>query len=61
MLTRLAAGTAEPLEVVVAIALLAVTVPAALWVAARLYRAGVLMYGQPPNLRKLLRVLRGAR
>jgi ABC-2 type transport system permease protein len=58
MLTRFGLGTAEPAEVLLAIVLLAVAIPLALWVAARLYRAGVLMYGQPPNLRTLWRALR---
>ncbi|HEY2917335.1 MAG TPA: ABC transporter permease [Candidatus Limnocylindrales bacterium] len=47
------------IEVVAAIVLLAVFVPIALWVAARLYAAGVLMYGQRPGLKLLSRVLRG--
>ena len=58
MLTRLSSGTAGPLEVVVAIVLLALTVPVALWIAARLYRTGVLLYGQPPSPRTLWRALR---
>ncbi|MEO8273738.1 MAG: ABC transporter permease, partial [Chloroflexota bacterium] len=62
MLSRLGAGLAGPLDVIVAMALLAITVPLALWVAARFYAAGVLMYGQRPSLRLMLRVLRsGAR
>jgi len=59
MLSRLGAGHAGPLEVIVAMAILVVTVPIALWVAARFYAAGVLMYGQRPSLRLMLRVLRG--
>lgn len=58
MLTRLSTGTAAPWEVLLAIALLVVTVPIALWIAARLYRSGVLMYGQPPSPRTLWRALR---
>jgi ABC-2 type transport system permease protein len=58
MLTRLSTGTAEPIEVLVAIVLLALTVPVALWIAARLYRSGVLMYGQSPSPRTLWRALR---
>ncbi len=46
MLSRVAAGTAAPIDVVVASALLVVTIAAALWVAARVYAAGVLTYGQ---------------
>ena len=58
MLTRLGAGTAEPIEVVVAVVLLLIAIPIALWVAARLYRSGVLMYGQRPSPRTLWRALR---
>ncbi len=58
MLTRLALGTAGPIDVLVAIALLLLAIPAALWVAARLYRSGVLMYGQSPSPRTLWRALR---
>jgi ABC-2 type transport system permease protein len=58
MLTRLALGTAGPIEVLVAMALLVVTIPLALWLAARLYRSGVLMYGQSPSPRTLWRALR---
>jgi ABC-2 type transport system permease protein len=61
MLSRLGAGLAGPIDVLIALVLLAATVPLALWVAARLYSAGVLMYGQRPSLRLMLRVLRGAR
>jgi ABC-2 type transport system permease protein len=58
MLTRFGLGAAEPVEVLIAIALLLVAIPLALWLAARLYRAGVLMYGQPPTPRTLWRALR---
>jgi ABC-2 type transport system permease protein len=59
MLSRLGMGVASPLEVVLAIAILAASIPVALWIAARLYGAGVLMYGQRPSLRTMFRVLRG--
>ncbi len=58
MLTRLSLGTAGPVEVGIAIALLLLAIPAALWIAARLYRSGVLMYGQSPTPRTLWRALR---
>jgi ABC-2 type transport system permease protein len=60
MLSRIGAGTTTVPEVVLAIAILAVSVPVALWVAARLYAGGVLMYGQRPSIRLLFRVLRSA-
>ncbi len=59
MLTRVGLGTASPLEVALAILLLVAFIPVALWVAARLYRSGVLLYGQPPTPRTLIRALRG--
>jgi ABC-2 type transport system permease protein len=58
MLTRYGLGAATPVEVLVAVALLVVTIPLALWLAARIYRAGVLLYGQPPTPRTLWRALR---
>ena len=58
MLTRYGLDTASSLEVIVAMALILVTIPLALWLAARLYRAGVLLYGQPPTPRTLWRALR---
>jgi ABC-2 type transport system permease protein len=60
VLARIGSGSITPLEVVAAVVILAVSVPVALWLAARLYAAGVLMYGQRPSLRLMLRVLRGA-
>jgi ABC-2 type transport system permease protein len=61
MLSRFGLGVAGPFEVLVAIALLLVTIPFAIWLAARFYAAGVLMYGQRPSLRLMIRVLRGSR
>ena len=58
MLTRLSQGAAGPGDVAVAVLLLLITIPAALWLAARLYRSGVLMYGQAPSPRTLWRALR---
>jgi ABC-2 type transport system permease protein len=58
MLTRLSQGTAGLLDVSVAIGLLLITIPAALWLAGRLYRSGVLMYGQSPSPRTLWKALR---
>lgn len=58
MLTRLSLGTAGFLDVAVAIVLLAIAIPLVLWLAARLYRSGVLMYGQSPTPRTLWRALR---
>lgn len=58
MLTRLSLGTATFLDVTIAVILLLIAIPAVLWLAARLYRSGVLMYGQSPTPRTLWRALR---
>jgi ABC-2 type transport system permease protein len=60
ILSRMGSGTITAPEVIVAVTILAISVPIALWGAARLYAAGVLMYGQRPSLRLMARVLRGA-
>jgi ABC-2 type transport system permease protein len=61
MLARFANGGADAIEVMVAAVLLAITIVGALWVAARIYSAGVLLYGQQPGLRKAWAALRAGR
>jgi ABC-2 type transport system permease protein len=58
MLSRIAAGEAAAPEVVLAILLLVAAIGIALWIAARVYAAGVLLYGQRPGLRSLWRMAR---
>ena len=60
VLARMGTGSMGPLEIVAAVAILAISVPIALWFAARLYAAGVLMYGQRPSIRLLTQVFRRA-
>ena len=59
MLTRVMLGTAGLGEVALAVAILLVSIVAALWVAARVYSAGVLMYGQKAGFRTFLRTAFG--
>lgn len=61
MLSRLQAGTAGFVEVSLSVALLLVTIVLAIWIAARIYSAGVLMYGQKPGIRPMLKALREGR
>ena len=53
MLSRVAAGTAGAVDVAVASGLLVVAIVICLWIAARIYAAGVLTYGQKPGARAL--------
>ena len=61
MVSRLNAGAAGPVEVIGAIVLLMVAVGLVAWLAARIYAAGVLMYGQKPSVRRMWRAVREAR
>ena len=61
MLSRLSAATAGPVEVAVAVLLLAATIVLMTWVAARIYSAGVLLYGQKPSVRGMWKALNQAR
>jgi ABC-2 type transport system permease protein len=47
-----------PWEWMVAAALMLLVLAGALWVAARIYSAGVLLYGQRPSLRAMMRAVR---
>ncbi len=61
MVSRVAAGTAGALEVSLAILILVVTIVLVVWIAARIYAAGVLMYGQKPSITGLWKAAREAR
>jgi ABC-2 type transport system permease protein len=58
MLMRLAVGTVAWWEIVMTIALMLLTILAGIWFAARLYRLGVLLYGQRPGLGQLMNLVR---
>jgi ABC-2 type transport system permease protein len=58
MPVRWVAGQVPWAEVLASVGLLAATLVAVTWVAARIYRVGILMYGKRPNLRELLRWVR---
>jgi ABC-2 type transport system permease protein len=59
MMARLSTGRVEPWELVLSLGLLIVSVPLVTLLAIRVYRAGVLMYGQPPTVRTFMRAVRG--
>jgi len=58
MLVRIARGTVAWWEIVITIGWMLVAILACTWFAARLYRLGVLMYGQRPGLGQLLKLSR---
>jgi ABC-2 type transport system permease protein len=58
MLSRIADGAVQPWEVLLSIAFMMAMLGASLWVAARIYRAGVLLYGQRPGVMAVWRLMR---
>jgi ABC-2 type transport system permease protein len=61
MPVRMSITNVPPLEVFAAIALLVLSCLAAVWVAARIYRVGVLMYGKKPSMAEVARWVRVSR
>jgi ABC-2 type transport system permease protein len=60
MIGRITSGQVTFLEVLLSIALLVVCIFGTLWLAARIYRAGVLLYGQRPGIRAIIQLVRSA-
>ena len=58
MFTRMLTGHPATWEFVVAIALLIASILAAMWLCARIYRVGILMYGKRPTIGEIARWLR---
>jgi ABC-2 type transport system permease protein len=58
MPVRWAAGNLPTYEIALSLGILAVSIVAVTWIAARIYRVGILMTGKRPNLRELGRWIR---
>ena len=60
MFERIAVHNPPPWQVVLSLLLLIATIGAAMFISARIYRTGILMYGKRPTIRELSRWLRQA-
>jgi ABC-2 type transport system permease protein len=60
MPVRIAGGATAPWEVVASLVLLVAAFLGAIWLAARIYRVGILMYGKKASFRDLIRWVRYA-
>jgi ABC-2 type transport system permease protein len=58
MLMRIGAGSVAGWEIALTIVLMIVAIAVCTFISARIYRFGVLMYGQKPGLGKLIKVVR---
>ncbi len=61
MFTRIAMGHVEPLEIGISVAILLLSTVGVGYLAAAIYKIGVLMYGKPPHFNELVRALRSNR
>jgi ABC-2 type transport system permease protein len=55
---RVSIGNPQPWELALSFVLMTLTLIAILWIASRIYRVGILMYGKKPNLPEILRWLK---
>src|SRR6266513_96104 len=60
MPVRWAAGNLPTYELALSLGILGVSIVAVTWIAARIYRVGILMTGKRPNLKELIRWIRTA-
>jgi ABC-2 type transport system permease protein len=60
MYTRIIIGSVPAWQIALSIALMIVTIMGVIWLCARIYRVGVLMYGKKPNLPEIIRWIRYA-
>ena len=58
MFVRIAMSSVTPYEIAISIAILVVSVIATGYLAVVIYRVGVLMYGKPPKINEILKLLR---
>ncbi|GCE23674.1 ABC transporter permease [Dictyobacter kobayashii] len=58
MMMRVATNTVSSWEIALSIGILLVSIVICAWISARIYRIGILMYGQKPGLRQIVRLLR---
>ena len=58
MYLRISIGSPAMWEVALSIVLMLATIYAVLWIASRIYRVGILMYGKRPNLPEIMRWLK---
>jgi ABC-2 type transport system permease protein len=57
---RMTATPVPPLEIIGSLLSVAIACAAAIWLSARIYRVGLLMYGKRPSIKELVRWIRQA-
>jgi ABC-2 type transport system permease protein len=60
MMLRLPLGDVPPIDIVISLVVLFISIPLALWGGARVFRIGLLMYGKRPSLSEIVGALKSA-
>ncbi len=60
MMFRIGLGEVPPVDIVGSIVMCAITVPVVVWLGAKIFRTGLLMYGKRPSIKEVLAILRQA-
>lgn len=58
MFLRMSVLMPPPWQIALSVVLTSLTIAVVIWIAARIYRVGILMYGKPPNFPEILRWIR---
>lgn len=61
MFTRIAMGSVAAWEIILSVLILLVSTVVVGWISAAIYRVGVLLYGKPPKLTEVFRMVKRAR
>ncbi len=61
MFTRIALSDVPVLEIIISVAILAVSIVGVGIVSAKIYRMGVLLYGKPPKIKEIIKMLRNSK
>ena len=61
MFTRIALSDVPVLEIIISVALLAVSIVGVGFISAKIYRMGVLLYGKPPKFKEIFKMLKNSK
>jgi ABC-2 type transport system permease protein len=61
MFTRIALSDVPTASVVISVAILAVSIVGVGIISAKIYRMGVLLYGKPPKMKEIIKMLKNSK
>ncbi len=61
MFTRIALSDVSTVSIVISVALLAVSIVGVGFISAKIYRMGVLLYGKPPKMKEIIKMLKNSK